>query len=119
MPYVSAPALIGKGDQPGDPEAENNDRYPGIRTESQETALTTDDDPHRVDRRQRNPERGDPAVQAAGARQHRRPGDQIRDQEEADLKRVATEDVPERERVVAEANGRDAGADLGQSRGRC
>ena len=58
-----AGSLIREGNKPGDPEAENNDRQPGIRTESQDATLTADDDPRRVDRRQRNSERRDPAVQ--------------------------------------------------------
>ena len=42
------------------------------------------------------------------------PGDEVGDKEEADLERVAAEDVAHRERVVAERDRRDAGRDLGQ-----
>jgi hypothetical protein len=63
--------LVGECDQPGDPEPEDDDRKQGIGAESKEAALRAKDHSGGVDRGQCDPEGCDPAVQPAGARQHR------------------------------------------------
>ena len=59
-----------------------------------------------VDRRQRDPERGEPRVEVPRGREHGLAGDEVGDEEEADLEGVAAEDVAHRERVVAEPRRR-------------
>ena len=53
----------------------------------------TQDDSRRVDHGQNDADAGEPAVGMTASRQQGATGDEISDQEEADLERIAAEDV--------------------------
>ena len=90
-PGPRTPASRRKHEQTGDAEPEDTEREHGIRAQPGTAALRPRDDPHRVDRVQRDRQRGEPAVQPPSRRERGRPRDQGREREEAELKGVAAE----------------------------
>ena len=58
------------------------------------------------------------AFAAPLGREHGLAGDEVRDEEQRELERVAAEHVAEHQRVALEAHAGDAGADLGQCQSR-
>ena len=87
-----------------------------VRAEAEPATLEADDHAEGVDDGEHDPEPGEPAVEVARRREHRLPGHEVGDEEEADLEGVPAEDVGDRELIVAEPHSGDAGADLGKSR---
>src|SRR5579864_3629316 len=114
-PYIDRSGV--DDDEPGDADGEDDDRQHRVPPESDDGSLVAEDHPVGVDHRQGYAEDGEPAVLAARGREDGLPCDEVGDEKEHHLEGVATEDVCDRELVVAETDGGEAGADLGQSRG--
>src|ERR1700755_2763656 len=108
-----APLSGSDEEEAGDAEAEEDEGQDRVWAEPPAAVLRPADHAEAVDRGQRDAERGEPGVEVPRRREHRLPRNEVGDEEEADLKRVAAEDVSHCERVVAEPNRGEPGADLG------
>ena len=81
------------------------------------TRLVAHDHAEGVDGGERDAEHGEPGVEVPGCWQDGLARDEVGDEEQAQLERVAAEDVRDRELVIAEPYRGDTRADLGERRG--
>src|SRR5436305_9122019 len=94
--------LVRDGEKAGYAEAEEGQREKRVGPEPEAAVHRPADHSEAVDRSQRDAQRREPGVQVSCGRENRLTGDEIRHEEEADLERVAAEDVSHRERVVTQ-----------------
>src|ERR1700740_2412332 len=113
-----APLSGSDEEEAGDAEAEEDEGEDRVWAEPPAAVLRAADHAEAVDRGQRDAERGEPCVEVPRRRENRLPGDEVRDEEEADLEGIAAEDVSHRGGVVAEPPRGDPRADLRQGRRR-